>query len=240
MPTPERVIDYYFSVIAVLGTMVVFLSVKYTLRRWRSFPETGWKARAFSMGILGLVLASLIELPAMLLRAWVALAFVAGLAEESVKLTPLKFFENLEGWARWKLVVGTGLFLGLIEGIFYTAGIFVLGQPAYLVVVRLILIGLHMIWAAVSVGFLLGETGVKRFYGLAFAVMAHALYDLPSLAVIQGYSGNVVAYLAGLSTGFLLVTPLMVRRATELAGKLAPPREHREMMGENTGTGLTS
>ncbi|ASJ08032.1 hypothetical protein A3L11_01835 [Thermococcus siculi] len=225
MPTPERVIDYYFSIIAVLGTLVVFLSVKYTLRRWRSFPETGWKVRALSMGILGLVLASLVELPAMLLRAWVALAFVAGLAEESVKLIPLKFFENLDGWARWKLVVGTGLFLGLIEGIFYTAGIFVLGQPAYLVVVRLVLIGLHTIWAAVSVGFLLGETGVKRFYGLAFSVIAHALYDLPSLAAIQGYSGDTVAYLAGLSTVFLLVTPLMAKKATEVASALFSPQD---------------
>ncbi len=223
MPTPERAIEYYFAIISVLGSLVVLLGIKYTLRRWRSFPETGWVPQAIAMGILGLVLASFIELPAMLLKAWVALAFLAGMAEEGVKLLPLKFFEGLDGWARWKLVVGAGFFLGLIEGIFYTVGIFVLGQEWYLVIVRLVLIGLHTIWAVISVGFLLGESGPRRFTGLVFSMAAHALYDLPSLAVLQGYSGNTVAYLAGLSTGFLLVTPLMVRKATEVASVLSPP-----------------
>ncbi|ASJ06096.1 hypothetical protein [Thermococcus pacificus] len=228
MLTPERAIEYYFAIISVLGSLVVLLSIKYTLRRWRSFPETGWVPQAIAMGVLGLALASIIELPAMLLKAWVTLAFLAGMTEESVKLLPLRFFGSFDGWARWKLVIGTGLFFGLIEGIFYTTWIFALGQEWHLIIVRLVLIGLHTIWAAISVGFLLGGNGLKRFTGLAFSMVAHALYDLPSLAVLQSYSGNTVAYLAGLSTGFLLITPLMARKTAELTGALVPAEEKEE------------
>jgi hypothetical protein len=236
MPTPERVIEYYFAVVSLLGGLAVLLGIKYTLKRWRSLPETTWKVPAFSMGLLALVLASIIELPVMLLREWVVLAFAAGLGEETVKLLPLKFFRRSSGWVKWKLVIGTGFFLGLIEGIFYTAGIFAMGQPAYMVAVRLVLIGLHTVWAVISVGFLLGETGLKRLRGLAFSMITHALYDLPPLAVTQGYSGNAVAYLVGISTGFLLVTPLMAKKAVELAEKLYPPEKPPMAAEERQGT----
>ncbi|WP_258083593.1 PrsW family glutamic-type intramembrane protease [Thermococcus thermotolerans] len=225
MLTPERVIGYYFGVITIAGGLSVLLAVRYTLRRWRSFPESGWKVQSFAIGVLGLIIASILEAPLLFLKTWVALAFAAGIVEESVKLLPLKFFERSQEWEKWKLVIGTGLFLGVVEGIMYTAGIFALNQPAYLVGVRLVLVGLHTVWAAITIGFLLGETGWKRFTGLAFSMIAHALYDLPPLAVADGYPGTVVAYLAGLSTGFLIVTPLMAKKAAELAGRLVPEKD---------------
>ncbi|CAD5245168.1 PrsW family glutamic-type intramembrane protease [Thermococcus camini] len=236
MLTPEKVIGYYFGIITVVGGLSVLLAVKYTLQRWRSFPESGWKVQGFALGILGLVIASVLEAPLLFLKTWVALAFAAGIIEESVKLLPLKFFERSPEWEKWKLVIGAGLFLGVIEGIMYTAGIFALNQEPYLVAVRIVLMGLHTIWAAISVGFLLGERGWKRFTGLAFSMIGHALYDLPSLAMVDGYSGTVVAYLAGLSTGFLLVTPLMANKAAELAGKLVPGKdEETEKIREDAG-----
>lgn len=225
MFTPEKVIGYYFGIITVVGGLSVLLAIKYTLQRWRSFPESGWKVQSFALGILGLIIASVLEAPLLFLKTWIALAFAAGIIEESVKLLPMKFFERSPEWEKWKLVIGAGLFLGVVEGISYTAGIFALNQPAYLVGVRIVLMGLHAIWAAISVGFLLGERGWKRFAGLAFSMIAHALYDLPSLAMVDGYSGTVVAYLAGLSTGFLLVTPLMAKKAAELAGRLVPEED---------------
>jgi len=235
MLTPEKVIEYYFGIITVVGGLSVLLAVKYTLQRWRSFPESGWKGPSFALGILGLVIASVLEAP-FLFGKVIALAFAAGIIEESVKLLPLRFFERSPKWEKWKLVIGAGLFLGVVEGIMYTAGIFALNKPAYLVGVRIVLMGLHTIWAAISVGFLLGERGWKRFVGLAFSMVAHALYDLPPLAVVEGYSGTVVAYLAGLSTGFLLVTPLMAKRAAELVGKLLPRKdEETEKIREDTG-----
>ncbi|NJE29976.1 hypothetical protein E3E38_02785 [Thermococcus sp. 18S1] len=244
MLTPEKVIEYYFGIITVVGGLSVLLAVKYTLRRWRSFPESGWKVQSFALGILGLVVASFLEAPLLFLNTWIALAFAAGIIEESVKLLPLKFFGHSPEWERWKLVIGAGLFLGVVEGIMYTAGIFALNQEPYLVAVRIVLMGLHTIWAAISVGFLLGERGWKRFTGLAFSMIAHALYDLPSLAMVDGYSGTVVAYLAGLSTGFLLVTPLMAKKAAEMAGRLVPEedeessevQENIEETGENEVT----
>ncbi|ASJ13341.1 PrsW family glutamic-type intramembrane protease [Thermococcus thioreducens] len=222
MLTPEKVIEYYFGIITAVGGLSVLLAVKYTLQRWRSFPESGWKVQSFAIGVLGLILASILEAPFLFLGTWIALAFAAGIIEESVKLLPLKFFERSQEWERWKLVIGTGLFLGVVEGIMYTAGIFTLNQPAYLVGVRIVLMGLHTIWAAITAGFLLGERGWKRFAGLLFSMIAHTFYDLPPLAMVDGYSGTVVAYLAGLSAGFLIVTPLMAKRAAELAGRLAP------------------
>jgi RsiW-degrading membrane proteinase PrsW (M82 family) len=234
MLTPERVIEYYFGIITVVGGLSVLLAIRYTLQRWRSFPESGCKVPSFALGLLGLVMASILEAPLLFLKTWIALAFAAGMIEESVKLLPLKFFERSPEWERWKLVIGAGLFLGIVEGIFYTAGIFALNQPVYLVGVRIVLMGLHATWAAISVGFLLGETGWKRFTGLAFSMIAHTLYDLPSLAMVDEYSGNVIAYLAGLSTGFLLATPLMAKRAAELAGKLVPEEgEETDEVREN-------
>ncbi|AFL95401.1 hypothetical protein CL1_1198 [Thermococcus cleftensis] len=223
--TPEKVIEYYFGIITVVGGISVLLAVRYTLQRWRSFPKSGWKAQAFAMSILGLVIASFLEFPFLALQAWLVLAFVAGVVEESVKLLPLKFFERFPDWQRWKLVIGTGLFLGITEGIMYTAGIFALNQEPYLVAVRIVLMGLHTVWAAISVGFLLGGSGRERFSGLAFSITAHALYDLPSLAVVGGYSGNVAAFLAGISTLFILATPVMAKKAAELAGRLIPEEE---------------
>ena len=234
MLTPEKVIEYYFGIVTLVGGISVLLAVKYTLQRWRSFPESGWRVQSFALGVLGLIMASILEAPLLFLKTWIALAFAAGIIEESVKLLPMKFFGRSPEWEKWKLVIGTGLFLGIVEGIMYTAGIFALNQEPYLVAVRVVLMGLHTIWAAVSIGFLLGETGWKRLAGLAFSMAAHALYDLPPLAVADGYSGTVVAYLAGLSTGFLLVTPLMAKKAAELAEKLVPEEgEETGEVGEN-------
>ncbi|QDA32171.1 hypothetical protein FH039_12010 [Thermococcus indicus] len=243
--TPEKVIEYYFGIITVVGGPSVLLSIKYTLRRWRSLPESGWKVPGFAFGILGLVIASFLEAPLLFLKTWIALAFAAGIIEESVKLLPLKFFGRSPEWERWKLVIGAGLFLGVVEGIFYTAGIFALNQEPYLVAVRIVLMGLHTVWAAISVGFLLGETGWKRFSGLAFSMMAHTLYDLPSLAMVDGYSGSVIAYLAGLSTGFLLATQLMAKKAAELVGRLVPKEDEetgevRENVEETEENKITS
>ncbi|NJE60744.1 PrsW family glutamic-type intramembrane protease [Thermococcus sp. 21S7] len=234
MLTPEKVIEYYFGIITVVGGLSVLLAVKYTLRRWRSFPKNGWKVGSFATALVGLIVASLLETPLLFLKTWIALAFAAGIIEESVKLLPMKFFERSPEWEKWRLVIGAGLFLGIIEGLMYTAGIFALNQPAYLVGVRIVLAGLHATWAAITIGFLLGERGWKRFTGLAFSMIAHALYDLPSLAMVDGYPGTVVAYLAGLSTGFLLVTPLMAKKAAEMAGRLVPEEgEGQDEVPEN-------
>ncbi len=155
-----------------------------------------------------------------------ALAFAAGVIEESVKLLPpLRFFRRSPEWERWKLAVGAGAFLGVAEGFLYTAGIFALDQPLYLVAVRLILVGLHTVWASVSAGFLLGGTGRGgRFAGgVLFSMTAHALYDLPPLAMVDGYSGTVVAVLVGLSGGvFLLVAPPVAKKAAGLVGQVPP------------------
>ncbi|MCD6371957.1 MAG: hypothetical protein J7L37_00135 [Thermococcus sp.] len=237
MLTPEKVTGYYFKIVVVLGGISILLALKYIIQRWRSFPESGWKVQSFALGLLGLVLASFLETPLMFLGTWIVLALAAGIIEELVKLLPLKFFERSPEWERWKIVIGTGLFLGILEGLMYTAGILALTQETYLVTVRVILMGLHTTWAAISVSFLLAETGAKRFVGLAFAMSAHAMHDLPPLAMVDGYPGNVIAGLAGVSTGFLLVTPLMAKKAAELAGRLVSredeePDEARENIEE--------
>ncbi len=224
MLTPERVLEYYFAIVIVVGGLSTLLGIKYTLQMWRSFPESKWIGRSFGMGLFVLVLASFIEVPFLFLPFRAPLAVAAGVTEETLKLLPLKIFRWAEKWEKWKLVVGTAFFLGLIEAVGYIAGIILLGQPLYLVGVRLILVGMHTVWAVVTVGFLLTEKGLSRFKGLAFSIIAHTLYDLPPLAITDGVSGNTVAYLAGLSTGFLLLTPLVVRKATEVASALSPPQ----------------
>ncbi len=237
MLAPEKVIEYYFGTVVVLGGIVILLGIKYTLKRWRSLPPSRWVVQSFAVSILALVAASLIEAPTILMGSMVMLAFAAGFSEELVKLLPLKLFQGSPGWERWKLTVGTGLFLGLIEGIFYTAGIFVLGQEPYLVIVRLVLIGLHTVWAAVSVGFLLGEKGLKRFAGLAFSMTAHSLYDLTPLAFISGYGTEVLLPLAVASTLFMLALPEMAKRAMEIAGRVVPEKgDEREKALEETLT----
>lgn len=218
--TPGKVIGYYFGIVILLGGLSVLLGLKYTLQRWRSLPESPWKASSFGLGLLGLLVASLLEAPFLYLGGWVALAFAAGVIEESVKLLPLRFFRRSPEWERWKLAVGAGAFLGVAEGFLYTAGIFALDQPLYLVAVRLILVGLHTVWASVSAGFLLGGTGRGRFAGVLFSMTAHALYDLPPLAMVDGYSGTVVAVLVGLSGVFLLVAPPVAKKAAGLVGQV--------------------
>ncbi|ACJ17004.1 hypothetical membrane protein, conserved [Thermococcus onnurineus NA1] len=234
MLTVERVIEHYFAVVIIVGGLSLPLGIKHTLRAWRTLPEVGWRGRSFGMGLLALVLASFLELPILLLESWLALAFTAGLVEETIKLLPLGFFRDSPGWEKWKLVIGTGLFLGLMEGILYTAGIIVLEEDVYLIGVRAVLIGLHTVWAAISIGFLLGGSGWERFYGLAFSMAAHTLYDLPPLAVVQGLSAGAVAVLGAVSTAFMLATPIMAKRAAELALKLAPEEEREELASEFT------
>ncbi|NJF26226.1 hypothetical protein E3E29_11425, partial [Thermococcus sp. Bubb.Bath] len=79
MLTVERVIEYYFAVVIIVGGLSVPLGIKHTLRTWRALPEVGWMGRSFGMGLLALVLASFLELPILLLESWLALAFTAGL-----------------------------------------------------------------------------------------------------------------------------------------------------------------
>ena len=225
MLTPERALEYYFAIVIVVGGLSTLLGIKYTLRTWRSFPESKWLEKSIGTGFLILVLASFIEGPFLLLPIKTPLAVAAGLSEEILKLLPLKLFAWAEKWEKWKLVVGTAFFLGLIEAVGYIAGIILLAQPLYLVGVRLVLVGMHTVWAVVTVGFLLTEKGLSRFKGLAFSIIAHTLYDIPPLAITDGVSGNTVAYLAGLSTGFLLVTPLVVRKATEVVSALSPQQD---------------
>ncbi|NJD98526.1 hypothetical protein E3E26_01760 [Thermococcus sp. LS1] len=234
MLTAERAIEYYFAIVVIVGGLSVLLGVKYTLRTWRDLPKAGWRGRSFGLGLLALILASFLELPVLLLESWLALAFTAGFIEEIIKLLPLGFFRNSPGWEKWKLVIGTGLFLGLMEGILYIAGIIALGEDVYLISVRAVLIGLHTVWAAISIGFLLGGSGWGRFYGLAFSMAAHTLYDLPPLAVVQGLSAGAVAILGAVSTAFMLATPLMAKRAARLALKLVPEEESEEETEEPT------
>lgn len=224
MLAPEKVIEYYFGTVVVLGGIAILLGIKYTLERWRSFPPGKWAVQSFAVSILALVAASLIEAPTILAGSMVMLAFAAGFSEELVKLLPMKLFQGSPGWERWKLTVGTGLFLGLIEGILYSAAIVELGGPAYMALVRLVLIGLHTVWAAISAGFLLGEKGLKRFSGLVFSMTAHSFYDLTPLAFVSGYDTEVLLPLAAASTLFLLALPKMAKRATELAGRVVPEK----------------
>lgn len=228
MPVVERVIEYYFGVVVVVGGLSVLLGVKCTLRTWRRFPEVRWLGRAFGMGLLALILASILELPVLLLGSGLALAAAAGLVEESVKLLPLAFFRDAQKWEKWKLVAGTGFFLGLIEGLAYTMGIIALGESLYLAGVRVVLVGLHTVWAVVSAGFLLSGRRWKRFRGLAFSMAAHAVYDLPPLAAIEGLPVEVVTSLAAISTAFMLVTAAMVEKAAKLATGLIPEEEEKE------------
>ncbi len=224
MLTPEKVIEYYFGTVVILGGIVILLGIKYTLGRWRSLPSCRWAVQSFVISILALVIASLIEAPAILAGSMVGLAFAAGFSEELVKLLPVKLFQGSPGWERWKITVGTALFLGLIEGVLYSAAIVELGGPVYMALVRLVLIGLHTVWAAISVGFLLGENGLKRFSGLIFSMTAHSLYDLTPLAFVSGYGTEVLLPLAVASTLFLLALPRMAKRAAELAGRLVPEK----------------
>jgi len=212
----ETVLKYYFAVVTVAGGLAVLLGTKYTVREWRELPEVKWLAPSLAMGLLALVLASTTELPALLLGNWVLLAITAGIAEESVKLLPLKLYGGSKWFIRWKLVVGTALWLGIIEGAAYTAGIVALGENWYMGVVRLILVGFHTLWAVISVGVLLGESGPRRFAGLTFSTIAHAFYDMPALMALGGYSGEIVAVPAMVSTALMLLTPLMVRKSIEL------------------------
>ena len=228
MLTPERALEYYFAIVIVVGGLSTLLGIKYTLRRWRSFPESKWLGKSLGTGFLTLVLASFIEGPFLLLPLKTPLAVAAGLSEETLKLLPLKLFAWAEKWERWKLVVGTAFFLGLIEAVGYIAGIVLMGQPLYLVGVRLVLVGMHTVWAVVSVGFLLTEKGLSRFKGLAFSIVAHTLYDLPPLAITDGVSGDVMLALSALSATFMLLTPIMAKSSTERAGELIPVKEELE------------
>ena len=215
----ERVLNYYFSVVIVVGGLSLLLSIKYVLRTWRTLQRSNWIPLGLAFGLMALILASLLEAPVLLLRVWVLLALVAGVVEESVKLLPLAFQRASSVWEKWKLVIGTGLFLGLLEGIMYGAAIIVLGQEPYLLGIRAILIGFHTVWAAITAGYLLGTTGARRFVGLAFSMTAHALYDLPPLAILQGFSSQEVILLAALSTAFMLATPLMARESSRKIGE---------------------
>ncbi|WP_297477977.1 hypothetical protein [Thermococcus sp.] len=224
MLTVEVILKYYFATVTVLGGLVVLLGTKYTLRTWRGLPKTKWLAPSLAMALLALILASTAELPALILGNWILLALIAGVAEESVKLLPIKLYRELENWGKWKLVIGTAFLLGLIEGVLYTSAIVLFGENIYLALVRIVLIGFHTIWAVVSAGFLLGHTGPRRFSGLAFAILAHAFYDMPTLAGFGGYSANAVAAVVVVSTVFMLLTPAMVKRAAELVRTEAEER----------------
>jgi len=232
MLTPHRALEYYFAIVIVVGGLCTLVGIKYTLRRWRSFPETRWLGRSFGTGLLALVLASFIEAPFLFMPVKTLLAFGAGTAEEFMKLLPLKLFRDAEEWEKWKLVVGTAFFLGLLEAIGYIAGIIALKQPLYLMGVRFVLIGMHTVWAVITVGFLLTGSGLSRFKGLAFSILAHALYDVPPLALADGTSGETILGLSALSTLFILLTPIMAKKSTEKAALLIPIEEET---GEETG-----
>ncbi len=237
MLTPERVLEYYFAIVIVVGGLSTLLGIKYTLQMWRSFPESKWIGRSFGMGLFVLVLASFIEAPFLFLPFRVPLAVAAGVSEETLKLLPLKIFRWAEKWEKWKLVVGTAFFLGLIEAMGYIAGIILLGQPLYLVGVRIVLVGMHTVWAVVTVGFLLTEKGLSRFKGLAFSIIAHTLYDIPPLAIADGVSGDAMLALSALSATFMLLTPIMAKRSTERTAELIPVKEEME---EESPEGFTS
>lgn len=194
----------------------------------------GWIGISFALGLLALVIASFIEAPFLLLQIWILLAFVAGVTEEAVKLLPMMFYRNSPAWERWKLIMGTGLFLGLIEGFLYSTAIVVIGQEAYLIGVRVALVGFHTLWAVITAGFMLGGEGLGRLRGLAFSMMAHALYDLPPLAIVQGVSGELVMLSAIASTGTMLLTPLMVKESVRRI--LATLSDVKEKGGEVTSS----
>ena len=241
MLTPGRALEYYFAVIIVVGGLCTLIGIKYTLRRWRSFPQTGWLGRSFGTGLLALVLSSFIEAPFLFVPVKTLLAFGAGTTEEIMKLLPLKLFRDAEEWEKWKLVVGAAFFLGLLEAIGYIGGIILLKQPLYLIGVRLVLIGMHTVWAVITVGFLLTEGGLSRFKGLAFSIVAHTLYDVPPLALADGASGEVILGLSALSTLFILLTPIMAKKSTEKAASLIPIEEEtEEETGEEETEGITS
>lgn len=35
----ERILEYYFGIVIVLGGLVILLGAKYTLQAWRELPE---------------------------------------------------------------------------------------------------------------------------------------------------------------------------------------------------------
>ncbi|ASJ10561.1 hypothetical protein A3L12_04245 [Thermococcus sp. P6] len=214
--TPEEFLEYYSLIVIPAVAVVLLPTIWYILRGWRSLPKTPWKGRAFVAGLAAIFLASLLELPFMAMEKWVLLAFAAGTIEEPVKLLPLRMFRFLPEGEKWKLVAGTGFFVGILEGAFYTPAILTLDLPLYSLGARVVLVGLHAAWAAVSAGFLLGETGWKRFGGILFSITSHALYDLPPLAFVDGYSQLTLKVLTGLSMVFLIPLPFMVKKATEL------------------------
>jgi len=214
MEALNGVIGCYTAIVVGAGGLSVILSARHILRLWSALPTDSWGAKSLGLGILILLTASAIEAPFLILMPVLSLAFAAGIFEEGLKLIPAWIFRNAPAWKRWKLVVGAGFFLGLVEGTLYTAGILALGEPTYLIGVRVVLVGFHTAWAAISAGFFLGDRGARRFLGLAFSMTAHTLYDLPTLASGQ-LNGPDLVLIVGLSTLMMVTTPLMVKKATE-------------------------
>ena len=111
----------------------------------------------------------------------------------------------------------------------------ILGENVYIAVVRVVLVGFHTLWAVISAGFLLGQKGPGRFFGLAFAILAHAFYDMPPLAGFSGYSAEAMGAVAVVSTAFMLLTPVMVKRATGLLEGTLKEKEHGEPRAATSG-----